>query len=47
MTNQKKYKIIYADPPWRYDDKSLSRESAEGWDAFGNEAPNSINIPLN
>ena len=25
----KKYKIIYADPPWKYDDKSLNRGGAE------------------
>lgn len=25
----KKYKIIYADPPWAYDDKSLNRGGAE------------------
>ena len=25
----KKYKIIYADPPWSYDDKSLNRGGAE------------------
>lgn len=25
----KKYKIIYADPPWEYDDKSLNRGGAE------------------
>lgn len=25
----KKYNIIYADPPWRYDDKSLQRGGAE------------------
>ena len=26
---QKKYAIFYADPPWRYDDKSLNRGGAE------------------
>lgn len=26
---QKKYQIIYADPPWKYDDKSLNRGGAE------------------
>jgi len=26
---QKKYKIIYADPPWQYTDKSLNRGGAE------------------
>lgn len=25
----KKYKIIYADPPWQYDDKSMNRGGAE------------------
>jgi len=25
----KKYKIIYADPAWQYDDKSLNRGGAE------------------
>lgn len=25
----KKYKIIYADPPWQYDDKALNRGGAE------------------
>ena len=25
----KKYQIIYADPPWKYDDKSLNRGGAE------------------
>lgn len=28
-SEQKKYKIIYADPPWSYNDKSLSRGGAE------------------
>lgn len=28
----KKYQIIYADPPRAYKDKA----SAEGWDCFGN-----------
>jgi len=29
LEEQKKYKIIYADPPWSYDDKSLNRGGAE------------------
>jgi N6-adenosine-specific RNA methylase IME4 len=30
MSNQpKKYQIIYADPPWQYNDKSLNRGGAE------------------
>lgn len=29
QTDNKKYKIIYADPPWQYDDKSLNRGGAE------------------
>ena len=27
--NNKKYQIIYADPPWKYNDKSLNRGGAE------------------
>lgn len=29
MVSQKKYKIIYADPPWSYNDKSMNRGGAE------------------
>ena len=28
-TKKTKYKIIYADPPWQYDDKALNRGGAE------------------
>jgi N6-adenosine-specific RNA methylase IME4 len=44
----KKYFIIYADPPWSYDDKmkghSFSLDHEEGWDVFGNEVEGSIKL---
>lgn len=30
MVEMKKYKIIYADPPWSYNDKMITRGGAEG-----------------
>ena len=29
FNTEQKYKVIYADPPWKYDDKSLNRGGAE------------------
>jgi hypothetical protein len=36
---QKKYQIIYADPPWKYEDKAASgkRGAQFKYDVWGNE----------
>ena len=57
----KKYQIIYADPPWRYQVRSeivrlmddlprielFAREKTEGWDVWGNEVDNDIDLVPN
>ena len=33
----KKYNVIYADPPWNYRIELFARQHADGWDCWGNE----------
>jgi hypothetical protein len=37
----KKYKIIYADPPWSYQNGGVP-EGTEGWDVWGDEVESDI-----
>jgi N6-adenosine-specific RNA methylase IME4 len=42
FSTDKKYNIIYADPPWKYGGgkngiELFARQQAEGWDCWGNE----------
>lgn len=39
----KKYNIVYADPPWSYNSRRSNYKETEGWDVFGNEVENSNN----
>ena len=38
----KKYNIIYADPPWKATESGSQK--TDGWDVFGNEIESDIKI---
>ncbi len=40
MHNLQKYKLIYADPPWKLE--LFARERRQGWDAWGKELPDTM-----